>query len=200
MFRLISKLLQKTREVGSFVGTFRTQDSAFAFRMLTGFPGTVNRTHPASIDPCLVDPNAPPLYYGIGVVVDSVSQGVRPIVAGDSALTAIYGVTVRPYPIQVASATNYGAQSFGSATPPPNTPIDVLKSGYMLVYVNNFAVNNSSKDSAVDIWFAATAAPHVQGGFEAAHTGGSSLTLAQGQTYFNGAAGPDGVAELAFNL
>jgi hypothetical protein len=168
--------------------------------MLTGFAGTVNRTHPASIEPCLIDPSAPPLSYGIGVVVDSVSQGVRPIAAGDNALTTIYGVGARPYPIQVASATNYGAATFGSATPPPNQPLDVLKSGYILVYVNNFAVNNSSKDSAVDIWYAASGGAHVQGGFEAAHTGGSSLTLAQGQTYFNGAAGPDGVAELAFNL
>lgn len=200
MFQLIRKMFHKARAAGKYVGTFRTLDAAFTFRVPTGFPGTVNRTHPASIEPALIDPNATIAAYGLGLVVDPTTQGVRTLVAGDSALTSIYGVGVRPYPIQAQSTTNYGATTFGSAAPPSSQPLDVLKSGYILVSLQNFAVNNSVKDGSVYIWYAASTGAHVQGGFEAAATGGSTLALAQGQTYFNGPAGPDGVAELAFNL
>lgn len=149
MFRLIRNLFHKTREVGSYVGTFRTHDAAFAFRMNTGFPGTVNRTHPASIEPCLIDPNATIAAYGMGVIVDSATQGVRTLVAGDGAVTNLYGIAARPYPVQAASASSYGATTFGSGAPPPSQPLDVLKGGYILVALNNFAVNNSVKNGPV---------------------------------------------------
>jgi hypothetical protein len=200
MFRLIQKLLQRKREVGSYVGTFRTHDAAFTFRMPTGFPGTVNRTHPCSIEPCLIDPNSTIAAYGLAVVVDSATQGVRTLGAGDSALTQVYGIGARPYPVQQSTASNYGATTFGAAAPPPNQPLDVLKSGYILAYVNNFGVNNSVKNGAVYIYYGASNGQHVQGGFEAA-AGGNLLALSsQNQTYFNGPAGPDGVVEIAFNL
>jgi hypothetical protein len=203
MLQLIRKLFNRTREVGKYVGTFRTQDAAFTFRMPTGFPGTVNRTHPASIEPCLIDPSAPPLAYGIPLIIDATSQGVRPFTVGDTGVTAAYGFAVRPYPIQQQSATNYGSIAFGAAVPPASQPMDVLKSGYILATLNNFAVNNSTKDGAVYVWCAATSGQHVQGQLEAVATGGSTAALSIGsqqQTYFNGPAGPDGVVEVAFNL
>jgi hypothetical protein len=201
MFNLIRKMFNKARQVGEYVGTFRTQDAAFTFRMLTGFAGTVNRLHPASIEPCLIDPTATIAAYGLAVVVNPANNGVRTIVAGDAALTSVYGVGARPFPVQQQSTTNYGATTLGGASVPPTSqPLDVLKSGYILVNIQNFAVANAAKGGTVDVWYAASAGQHIQGGFEAAHTGGSSLSLAQGQTYFNGPAGPDGVAELAFNL
>lgn len=204
MFGLIRKLFKKTREVGSYVGTFRTHDAAFTFRMPTGFAGMVNRTHPANIEPCLIDPNTTIPYYGWPVLVDATTQGVRPLVAGDSGVTAIYGITVRPYPAQPSSGTNYGAIAAGAAgVPSPNQTIDVLKSGYIMVTLQNAAVNNSVKNGAVYIWYATNAGNHVQGGFEAANTPGSTLQLgagAQNSTYFNGPAGSDGIVELAFNL
>jgi hypothetical protein len=200
MLRLIRNLIGKSRKEGEYVGTHRTHDAAFTFRMPTGFPGDISRAVQSGIaEPCLVDLNAPPTAYGQAVVVDPTTQGVRPIVAGDAALTAIYGVTVRPFPIQQASATNYGAVGLGGVQAPPSSqPIDVLRFGYILVTLQNFAVNNSLKGGAVYIWYAASAGNHVQGGFEAAATGGSTLLLADAN--FNGPAGADGVVELAFNL
>jgi hypothetical protein len=203
MFRLIRNLFHKTREVGSYVGTFRTHDAAFAFRMNTGFPGTVNRTHPASIEPCLIDPNATIAAYGMGVIVDSATQGVRTLVAGDGAVTNLYGIAARPYPVQAASASSYGATTFGSGAPPPSQPLDVLKGGYILVALNNFAVNNSVKNGPVYVNISTSTTNHVQGGFEAAANSGCTtieITNAYSQNYFNGPAGPDGVVELAFNL
>jgi hypothetical protein len=199
MPQLLRKLFRKTRPLGKYIGTFRTCDAAFGFRMPTGFPGTVNRTHPAGIEPCLVDVNAAPQAYGIPVLIDAATQGVRPFAAADNTTPATaYGFTVRPYPMQAASATNYGATAFGAAIPPPLQPIDVLTGGYILVQLNNFAVNNAVKGGAVYVWFAASAGAHVQGGIEAAATGGSTALL--NYAYFNGPAGADGVAEVAFNL
>ena len=201
MIRFIRKLLSNSRRMqGEYVGTFRTRDAAFTFRMNTGFPGDVNRTHPASIEPALVDPNAPPTAYGQAVLVDATTQGVRPFTAGDAAVTAAYGVTVRPYPIQQASGGMSSA--FGAATPPTNQPIDVLKSGYILVSLNNFAVANAIKGGAVYVWCAATIANHVQGRFRGRGFRRQTPLLSRPTTnsYFNGPAGPDGVVELAFNL
>lgn len=49
----------RDQRFGKFAGRRRTHDAtnAFPFRMNTGFAGDVNRTHPASIEPCLIDPS-----------------------------------------------------------------------------------------------------------------------------------------------
>src|SRR3954471_17671646 len=86
-----------------FVGRCQTNDSytAFTYRMGAGFPGSVNRSHPASIEPSQMDPEAPALMYGVAMVPSADNPGmIRQIGAGDGALTKIYGVAVRPYPIQ----------------------------------------------------------------------------------------------------
>ena len=198
MLRFFKSLFKQSRETGVCVGTFRTHDAAFTFRMPTGFAGDVNRVHPASIEPCLIDVNAPPTAYGQAVLVDATTQGVRPYTLGDTAV-APYGVTVRPYPLQQASATNYGAVALGGVQAPPAAqPVDVLKSGYILVPLQNFGVNNAVKGGAVFIWVAASAGNHVQGGFESVTGGGNTVSLTN--CYFNGPAGADGIAELAFNL
>lgn len=173
---------------------YRTLDTAIAFRMGAGFPGDVNRGHPASIQPCQVDLAAPPTAYGQAVVVDGPSDSVRPISAGDGALTAIWGVTVRPYPIQQATtANNYGAIGYGAGAPPVQQPIDVLRGGYVMVSV----VGQPQKGGAVFVWFAASGGGHVQGGFEAAATGGSTLAVAGAQ--WNSPPDANGVAELILN-
>src|SRR2546429_14565 len=90
-----------------------TCDAAFAFRMGAGFPGDVNRTHPASVEPALMS-NTPVPFYGFPVVIAADgTNGVRPIGVGDGALTTIYGVAVRPFPQQAASGGVFGAQGFG---------------------------------------------------------------------------------------
>lgn len=168
---------------------------AFAYRMGTGFPGDVNRTHPASILPCLVDASAAPTAFGQAVVIDTTTQGVRPVVSGDSAIDEIFGVTVRPYPFQQQSATNYGAASFGGGTPPQPGAIDILRAGYIMVNV----VGTPNKGGRVYIWYAASSGSHVQGGFEAANTGGSTLELNENY-FFNGPPGSDGVCELGITI
>lgn len=177
------------------LGKHPTRDTSFTFRMGAGVPGDVNRGHPASIQPCLIDPSAPPTAYGQAVVVDATSEGVRPLVAGDSGLTEIWGVTVRPYPLQQASNSNFsGAAPYGSITPPTLQPIDVLRGGYVMVSV----VGAPNKGGTVYIWYAASSGSHVQGGFEASNTGGSTLAL-DSSYQWNSPADPNGIAELICN-
>jgi hypothetical protein len=178
----------------------KTRDVAFTFRMGAGFTGDVNRTHPASIEPVLIDASAPPLLFGEAVVVDPTTQGVRPLVAGDSALTKVYGVTVRAFPTQQSSGTNYGAAALGSAVPPVSGVMDVLRSGYIMVQLGNNAWPNAKKGSAVFVWIAASSGNHVQGAFEDTATGGSTIALDTSLYTFNGTADASGVVELAFNI
>lgn len=173
----------------------KARDVAFQFRMGAGFPGDVNRTHPATIEPVLIDASAPPTAYGQPVLVDPTTQGVRPYTAGDTA-TLPYGVTVRPYPIQQASASNYGAASLGAATPPTSGAMDVLRAGYIMGQVP--AGQIPVKDGTVYIWTAASSGAHVQGGFEATNPSANGIALA-GVT-FNGGADANGVVEIAFNI
>src|SRR5262249_5668758 len=91
--KLINSVFHR-RAPGVVRGRARTRDygsTAIAYRMQAGFPGDVNRMHPASIEPCLIDASAPPTAYGQAVLVDGTTQGVRPLVAGDQALTDVYG-------------------------------------------------------------------------------------------------------------
>jgi hypothetical protein len=177
---------------------YRTVDTAFQFRMGAGVAGDVNRGHPASIQPCLIDPNAPPTAYGQAVVVDAASEGVRPIAAGDGALVDIWGVTVRPYPIQQSTtANNYGEVPYGGAGVPALQPIDVLRGGYVMVQVNTL-VASPNKGGAVYIWYAATGGGHIQGGFEGGATGGSTIALSAAYA-FNSPPDANGIAELVIS-
>lgn len=171
-------------------GRARTCDVAFNFRMPGGFAGTVNRTHPASIEPCLADPTSPPAFFGQAVKVVSASQGVAGIGAGDSALTDIYGVSVRPFPTQ--QMTGGPAAAFGNGVPSSIQPVDILKSGYIMVPV----VGTPVKGGAVFVWAAASSGSHVAGGFEAAATGGSTIALPQNSYSFNGGPDANGICEL----
>lgn len=173
----------------------KTRDAAFGFRMGAGFPGDVNRTHPASIEPALVDSGDPATAYGMAVLVDAVTQGVRKFVAGDTAVTKAYGVTVRPYPSQQMTASNYGEAAFGAATPPTTGAIDVLRQGYIMGKVP--AGQAPVKGGAVHIWCAASSGVHVQGGFEAAADAGNTASITNAT--FNGSPDADGNVEIVFN-
>lgn len=175
----------------------KTRDVAFPFRMGAGFPGDVNRTHPASIEPCLIDASAPPTAYGQAVLVDPTTQGVRPFVAGDQSDTvaAGYGLTVRPYPFQQSSASNFGAAAFGAATPPVNGVMDVLRAGYIMATVVGAT---AVKGGLVYVWSAVTSGAHIQGGIESVYASGSTTQL-KGAT-FNGSPDASGIVEIAFNI
>lgn len=177
-------------------------DAAFTFRMGQGFPGDITRVEGAKVEPCLIDPTNPPLTYGQAVVLNTASGGVRQILATDGALTDVYGISVRPFPLQTPTAVNFGAVALaGQATPPTTGVIDVLRSGYIIANLGNFAASPSVKGGLVDVWFAATAAPHTQSFFEAAHTGGSSFSITgNDKTTFNGPPDANGFVEISFNV
>lgn len=176
----------------------KTRDVAFTFRMGAGFEGDVNRTHPASIEPALINAAAPPTAYGQPVLVDATSHGVRPFVAGDQSNTvaAGYGMTVRPYPTQQSSASNFGEATLGSAVPPATGVIDVLRAGYIMAKLP--AGGTPVKGGLVYVWAAASTGLHVQGTIEAAYSAGNTTQLLNAT--FNGSPDASGVVEVAFNI
>jgi hypothetical protein len=208
--RLFGKFFSRKQTVrGRFVGRMRVRDVAIQFRMVAGFLGDVNRTHPATIEPCLISVTNPPTAYGQGVVVDAAdpNRGLRPLASGDSALTAIYGITVRPFPLQIASSVQQfgGAQfdSSASSVPPTSGVIDVLRSGYIMVKLDAAGIAAQPvKGGAAFIWVAATAGNHTQNQFESTATGGSTVALSGAGSIgtFQGPSDANGVVELAFNI
>jgi hypothetical protein len=185
------------KSVRIYKGRALTRDIAFQFRMGAGFAGDVNRTHPSGIEPALGDPANFPTGYGQAVMVGA-SNGVRNPVAGDQAgAVSIFGVVVRPFPVQ--QTVGGISAAFASEVPQLNQPLDILKSGYVIVKL--FGAAAAVKGSPVFVWAAASGGGHVQGGFEAVATGGSTFPLdATGnRIYFNGPADANGLVELVFN-
>lgn len=172
-------------------GMVRTHDVAFTYRMPAGFAGDVNRTHPASIEPAKLDPTNPPTFVGQAVLADATNNSVKAFgVSDDSALTEIYGVTVRSYPIQQMSGGL--SASFGSGGIPSAQPVDVLKSGYILVPV----VGTPAKGGAVFVWGKPTSGSNIQGGFQAAANAGNNAALDPTKYMWNGPPDANGLAEL----
>ena len=185
------------------MGRLMTCDATIPFRMPGGIPGAVNRSHPANIEPVNQDSVAPATFYGQAVVADATSpNGVRVPKTGDTA-AEIYGVTVRPYPFQPATATNYGALAFGATVAPPTTgQIDVLKSGY--ITVTRQGATAAAKGLPVLVTTVAGTG-YVVGGFSADSVAGTQVTLAPvNQFYFNGPSDSStagaGNVEVAFNV
>ena len=170
--------------------------AAITYRMGAGFAGDVNRSHPVTIEPNLVDTNAPPAIFGQLVLVDSATQGVRPFTTGDASQAA-YGVTVRPYPFQANAASNYGAQSFGNAAAPAQGAIDVCRMGYIMGQVN-LGQNPPVKNGAVYVRVAATSGQHVIGQLETASDPGNNVLVTN--CTFAGGMDANGVAEVMFNI
>lgn len=174
-----------------------TRDIAILYKMEPFFAGDVNRAHPVSIEPNLVDASNPPTFYGQAVLLDAATGGVRPVTAADSAITDIYGIIARPYPTQQAQTNqNFGASPIGPVAPPTSGIQDVVRSGYVAVPVNG----NAAKGGTVYIWVAAPSGSHVTGGFEAAASGGNTATLTSPKTTYNGVTSAKGLVELAYNI
>lgn len=165
--------------------------NSFGFRMGAGFQGDVNRSHPASIEPNLNDAVAPVLSAGLACLVNAAKNGVRQVAPGDTAVTKLYGVAVRAYPLQDTGTSNaYGATGQGSEALPAGQAIDVLRFGYINVPINGAP----GKGDPVFVWVAASAGVHTQGGFEAAANGGN--TAAVTNAVFNGAPDSNGIGEI----
>jgi hypothetical protein len=181
-----------------FVGRQRTRDVAFQFRMATGFAGEIARHGPFSVVSRMADPTNPPLNYGVPVILMT-SGAVRQFISSDTGVTDPFGIIVRPYPMSPQTATGYGAAGIGATTPPTNFPVDILVSGFVTVAVNG-TITNIGAPTSVFVWCAASTGAHIAGGFEAASSGGNTATLNWDKTFWNSPAGPDGIAELGFNV
>jgi hypothetical protein len=198
LFDILIRKHQEANRRGKFVGRRFTQDVAIPFRMGAGLAGDVNRSHPASIPPFLIDPTNPPAGFGVPALINAAANSLRGVLATDNAITDVDAVTVRPYPFQVDTATGYGAQGFGGGAPPLSQPIDGLVSGYIMVAVP--AGQSPTKKGTVYIWIGAAGGGHLVGGFEAVNGGGNTVAITNPKTYFNSPADANGIAELAFNV
>jgi hypothetical protein len=172
--------------------------NAFTYRMPAGIPGEADRFWAGTtIEQQLMDSSAPVTAYGLPVVIDATALAVRGLVAGDATgFNVPYGVLIRPYPTQPASATNFGQVSLGTpAVPPTSGIVDVLKRGYVDILLGGSAA--AVKGAQVYIWTAVSSGSHVQGTFEGTSGGGSTIVA---PAYFVGPADPAGNTQIAWNL
>ena len=152
-----------------------TRDIAFTFRMPSGFAGDVNRTHPFSVIPKLQDVTNPIARYG-NAAIYTTTPSARGAIAGDTAVTKIQGIAVRPYPTSQTSSSLLGAPAtIGAATPPVTGIIDVLEEGFIWVPIPTG--QTPQQTGSVFLWIAATSGAHIQGGFESVTGGASTVTL-----------------------
>lgn len=170
-----------------------TRDVSYTYRMGAGFPGDVNRTHPASILPVINDPTTPIRLYGDPGIYNASANTIRGFTTGDTALTRIDGIIVRPFPIQQTSGGPNASFGVGAA-PGGNSVIDVVRQGFVIVNCYNFAVSPPAKGGTVYVWVAASSGQHVQGGLEAAVSAGNTATISNAR--WNGPADSSGYAEL----
>ncbi len=171
----------------------QTRDVAFTYRMGAGFPGDVNRTHPASIVPGMNHASQPARLYGDPVVTDTATNTYRGFQTGDTALTRITGIVVRPYPIQMRTGGDTAA--IGTAAAPANGNVmDVLDDGFIMARCNNFATQQPTKDGLVYVWCAVSSGAHVQGGFESVASGGNTAAIANAR--WNGPCDSNGIGEI----
>lgn len=163
------------------------------FRMNAGTPGDVNRTHPASIEPCLNDDAVPMDAFGQFGMIDATGNAVRKIgVADASDATSLmaWGVSVRPYPIQ--QSTGGMSASFGTGVPPAGE-IDLLRNGYIMVALNDSS-HTPKKGDPVYIWCAASVGAQILGGVTTTFSAGNTVKLAN--AVFNGSGDANGNVEV----
>jgi hypothetical protein len=199
------KTILAARESGlilppSYRGRHKVRDVAFPFRMGAGSVGTVTRTHPASIFAFLNDTTDPLTAFGQACLFNGANNDVRSILTSDDEITAIAGVSVRPYPFAGTPTATVGSPSpFGGEGPASGLQVDILRSGSILVPVSGLTEGGTPNLGApVYIWVAASAGDHVLGGFET-ETSGSTITL-DAKTAWGGPADANGIAELFFNI
>lgn len=161
--------------------------TAILFRMQAGFPGDVNRTHPASIVPRLNDATSPVLTAGLVAMYNGAANDVRSVATGDeqtpgTTSLAVAGIAVRDYPVQQPTATTFGAPATIGAPEalPAGGFISVLVEGFIMGVV----VGTPNLGDPVYVWAAASTGAHIQGGFEATALDGSTFAI-PGAT-FNG--------------
>lgn len=166
---------------------------AMTYRMLAGFPGTINRTEHATVEPQFYDLALPIIAYGLPVKIGSNGK-MQPIITGDAA-TAIYGFLCRPFP---GPASNDG---LGVSTPIPisaqsNGVCSILRRGYIMVALGGVAA--ATKGGIVYVRVSNASAGKVIGDVEAASD--TTNTIIVPNTIFTGAADANAVTEIAYNI
>lgn len=185
-------------------GVAFTQDasaSSFPFRMGAGFPGDITRTHPVDVFPELIDSadSTPPTAYGQAVLLAATNKGVRPFVAGDTAVVDVYGVTVRPFPAQ--QTTGGMSATFGSAVPPTSGEIDILRRGTIIVQVPLLDIASVVKGGAVFVRCQnSPGANDPVAGFKGQADGGNTAALNSFRYQFNGTPDASGFVELMVKI
>jgi hypothetical protein len=171
---------------------------AYTFRMPAGIPGECTRFNVIGTTIRAEKQNAttPITQYGVLCVVDQ--NGARPVLVTDSAMPpqVNLGISIRPY-VSSDLGVGYpmGVVGFGGGTPPATGIIDIMYRGYASVKLNGATA--ATRNSPAYVWFAASAAPHVQGGWEAAS---NASAFAVPSAAYAGAADAGGTTELAFNI
>ena len=165
----------------------RTTDVSYTYRCPAGYPGDINRAHPFSVEPVMQNATTPCTLHGEAIIIDTATNSGRKVAAGDTALTRIYGIVAREFPAQQTQSMQ---ATIGVGAPPTNQPLSAMREGYVMVRCNG----TPTKDGAVYLWIAASTGNHVQGTFETAATGGSTIQVTNAK--FNGPGDSAGCAEL----
>ena len=172
--------------------------TAITFRMRAGFAGSVNRSHPAWVEPALNDATNAIPFFGSASLVNTAANSVRGIISSDTANQVLYGVCARPFPTQQqndSSAAGFGTATIGGLiAPQTQSAVDILVEGYIMVPINGAV----TKGGTVYVWSAASSGVHTQGGFEATTPGGSGFSATN--CYFNGPADSNGIGEIRVRL
>jgi hypothetical protein len=189
---------QHRQPAGMFAGRRRTADISFLAQSPTGFIGRLTRTVPApKVFPYLQDGTNPVASFGLACL--QTASTVRGMLAGDTAVTSIFGITVGNFPFQQQSTNNYGSATIGGLIACPTSGVlDVMKSGAMMVYCNSAQAPTANLTSGVYVWIAATSGTHIQGGFETAANSTNTIGPLP-NAYFNGPGDSTGAIELTFN-
>lgn len=172
--------------------------SAFPFRMGAGSPGTVTRTHPASISAYLNDNTHPLTSFGQAAIFNGSNNDVRAVLATDTTITDIAGISVRPYPYAgIPTATIGAPAAFGGEAPIPGLQVDICRFGSIIVPVSGGG--SPVLGGVVYLWVAAASSSHVVGGFETEASSGNTIALPSPKWSWGGPADANGNAEIIFN-
>jgi len=174
---------------------------AYTFRMPAGFAGDLQRAEIATIEPQLINSAAPPLSFGVAIKL--VGGLVTPINASTDTSANVYGVNLRPYPIQ-----GNGTDPLGTSTPPTSGVTDILRRGYVDVVLNG--TTSAAKGGTVYVRVANVSSGKPLGGFEAAselvgtagtNTGNGTIgAISAGAALKNGSYTVKFTAATAFNV
>lgn len=178
------------------------RDVAYQYRMGAGFPGDVNRTHPAEIEPApILSTNTPFYTYGQMGIFDGTANAIKPIGVAqqsDSVDLTPFGAIVRPFPTQQRASTNYGQANIGAGAPPVSGVVDFARSALIMAQLVTGAPA-PIKGGRVFIWAAATSGNNIQGGYTTVASAGNTVRLDPRYTY-NGPPDAAGVVEISVNI